>query len=124
MPAAQRYDTPSEQLYALAHRARVREWTFEKFWERAVPPPRMFESGNTWHVRYDDGGVPVASRRLPRVSDADPPKDAVLWPTDTADRRLAYAAVLDAEIFWRAAFEGRAASPAERALGRLNGLGG
>ena len=119
-----RYETPHEQLLGLAQRARIRGWTFEKFWTEAIPPPRRFDSGGVSHVSYDQAGLPLPSRRLPQMADTEHPRDSVVWPNDTMDRQIAYSAALEAETFWRAAFEGRAPSNGEAALERLRTLSG
>lgn len=115
MPAPQRYPAPHEQLLLLARRARAEGLTFDEFWARAVPPQRTRDG----KPLLDKNDLPLSARRLPRVKDEEPPEGAVLWPNDTHDRKMAYAAILASEEGWRSAYEGRPQENREAALGEL-----
>jgi len=97
VPAPPKYPSANEQFRRLAIAARERGLTFAQFWEEARRPGR--------------GAV--------TVSDADPPPNCVLWPTDTADRRTSQAAIDETREAWRRAYERKPPLKREAAIGLL-----
>lgn len=100
VPAPQRYPAPHEQLLQLALDARREGLSFDAFWKRAVRP----------------GQPPV------RVNSLAPPAGAVLWPRDTTDRKVAYAAISESREAWRRAYDREHPTAGEAALALLSPL--
>jgi hypothetical protein len=97
VPAPAKYPYIPDQLRESAVKAKALGLSFEEWWELARRPGKK-------PLTVQHGGDPGL---------------AVLWPTDTVDRRLWLGAVDGSKDGWQAAYEG---SPAERrheALDRL-----
>jgi hypothetical protein len=91
-----------EQLGRLALQARREGVSFQAFWLRAVRP-----------------GI---SPLITTMNTPTPPEYAVVWPHDTAERRLAQQATNESIDVWRRAYLREPPTPAEEALMRLFGL--
>src|SRR5438105_1010895 len=102
-----RYPTPHEQLRILASRAQVRGLSFDEFWEEAVRPGRP--AVTTWHL-----GQPAIIERWDVHLDF-----VIVWPHDTADRKLYQSATAAMREGWRRAYEGTTQTRGELALASL-----
>lgn len=120
MPAHARYPSPHNQLLELAVAAKQRGLPFEEFWREAVRPRRCKDCEHeTIQIECPRcGGKTVGPAPL-IVSGSERPPGAVLWPTDTKDRRTWLYGVDESREAWRRAYEKAEAPKAERALVRL-----
>lgn len=91
------YDSPGVQLRRLAARARRLDVPFDEFWTQAVRE----------------------GRSLVMTNHPNPPKGAVLWPTDRNDRKAWQFGIHTAKEGWRRAYEGIEALSCERAMSIL-----
>ena len=104
MAPPQRYPSPAKQLLELGRRARAEGLAFDEFWNRAVRP-----------------GQPPLSSRTPAVRTGEI-SDAVVWPSDTADRAAEQAAAEAMREAWRRAYEEEPPTKGEQAIMRLYGI--
>lgn len=121
MPAHAKYPAPHSQLSALAVDAKRRGMSFEEFWEEAARPRRCRACElSTLLPECPECGARTVGPTPVTVSDPDPPVRAVLWPTDSVDRRTWLGAVDESREGWQRAYEGLEAPRRELALRRLS----
>lgn len=102
MAPPQRYDSPYKQMLKLGRAARVEGLTFEEFWERAVRPDKPA----------------LTPRRLGKGQYADLDQ-AIIWPSDTAERTDAQEAMARSIDTWRRAYNLEPATAGDQALAYL-----
>lgn len=121
MPAHARYPSPHNQLLELALAAKRRGLSFEEFWREAVRPRACKDCGReTIRIDCPECGGKTTGPAPLIVSGSERPPGAVLWPTDTKDRRTWLGAVDESKDGWRRAYEGAEAPRREHALVRLS----
>lgn len=102
MAPPERYPSPAKQMLELGRLARVEGLTFDEFWERAVRPDQPA----------------LTPRRLGKGAYADL-VGAIIWPSDTAERNDAQAAMQECKEVWRRAYNREAPTPGDQALALL-----
>lgn len=100
MAPTRRYELPNEQLTRLLAEGRAMGVSFEVAWTAAVRP----------------------GMSLCLTNHADPPSDAIRWPTDTTDRHAWQEAIMESKDGYRRAFERRPSTRREAALEKLQPL--
>jgi hypothetical protein len=126
--APAKYESVEKQLLRLATSAKLRGLTFEQWWQEALPVRVCTVCGlETLMTRCPRPLSPTSFQdcdgrtRGPKpwtVQEGGPPT-AVLWPTDTTDRRLWLAAVDSSKEGWRRAFEAVDHARSDHAFGLL-----
>jgi hypothetical protein len=90
-------------MLILGQAARAEGLSFDEFWQRAVRP----------------GQPALTPRRLGRGKYDGLEHQAVVWPSDTAERTDAQEAMLRCEDVWRRAYDREPQTPGDRALASL-----
>lgn len=128
MAAPAKYEAIERQLLRLATSAKLRGLSFEEWWHEALPVRVCQLCGHeslltvcprpTAPESFEDCGGRTRGPKPWTVQEGGPPT-AVLWPTDTTDRRLWLGAVHSSKEGWRRAYENADAGRHDEAFERL-----
>lgn len=122
MPAPTRYDAPHTQLGELALLAKQRGLSFEEWWIEATRPRCCWRCRPARVTLQPD--CPECGKRTqgpaPVVpTTADKPPGAVVWPSDSIDRRTSLAAIDESRDGWERAYTGQPPLKREEAIPKL-----